>query len=92
MKELNQPYKFRILSEEQIQELLTDNLKKPDVQKKAVAKKKTRKRTAESLEIDNKIWKLYQQGKSQKEIANQLSMTQPSINIRLKRLREQENE
>ena len=75
LKEWETPYKNRILTENQIQEVVNQNTK-------IVLKDK---RTKVS---DEEIWILYKQGVSQKKIADKFNMAQPSISMRLKKIKE----
>ena len=85
MKNLNQPYKNRIINEEDIKlvEALTEN------ENRQTRKKQTRKISEESQKINDQIWDLYQQGISQQKIAQTLGLSQPSINVRIKRIKSQ---
>ena len=85
MKNLNQPYKNRIINEEDIKlvEALTEN------EKCQTRKKQTRKISEESQKINDQIWDLYQQGISQQKIAQTVGLSQPSINVRIKRIKSQ---
>jgi len=85
IKNLNQEYKNRILTQEQIDELLKDD------STKITETKKKRKRSEESKKIDEQIMELLEKGKSQSEIAKILYMTQPSISMRVKRIKEAQN-
>lgn len=85
MKNLNQPYKNRIISEEDIElvEAMTEN------EKHQIRKKQTRKISEESQKINDRIWDLYNQGISQQKIAQAVGLSQPSVNIRIKRIKSQ---
>ena len=85
MKSLNQPYKNRIINEEDIElvEAMTEK------EKNQTVKKNTRKISAESQKLNDQIWELYRQGISQKEIGKLVGLTQPSVNVRIKRIKSQ---
>ena len=90
MKSLNAEYQNRILTKEQIDELLKEE---PNVSSsiKDTKQKSKRTRSEESRKIDEQIKELLEQGKSQSEIAKILYMTQPSVSLRAKRIREMQN-
>lgn len=79
--ELNQPYKPRILTDKQIEELLAITVEES---------KKTRKTNREKNNeiINQKIKEMLEQGYSQKKIAVELKMSQPSICLRIKKMKE----
>ena len=87
MKELNQPYKFRIITDDVIKSVTK-------VENKEIIEqlKRGRKQSSKSKEIDEHIWDLYKQGISQKEIAKKLNITQPTVCMRLKKMKEEKNE
>lgn len=85
MKNLNQPYKNRIINEEDIElvEAMTEK------EKNQTVKKNKRKISAESQKLNDQIWELYRQGISQKEIGKLVGLTQPSVNVRIKKIKSQ---
>lgn len=89
MKSLNTEYQNRILTKEQIDELLKEEHKVSSI--KDTKQKSKRTRSEESKKIDEQIKELLEQGKSQSEIAKILYMTQPSVSLRAKRIREMQN-
>lgn len=84
VKELNQPYNFRVLTDEDIK-----SLKEVKSTEKNNVEQRKRRRSSKSLEVDEKIWNLYKQGISQKEIAIELNMTQPTVCMRLKKIKKE---
>lgn len=87
MKELNQPYKFRIITDDVIKSVTK-------VENKEIIEpvKRGRKQSSKSMEIDEQIWDLYKQGISQKEIAQKINLTQPTVCMRLKKMKAEKNE
>lgn len=82
---LNQKYNMRVLNETEVEKFRTVN-------KVVLAKKREKRRSQKSIDLDNKIWDLYQQKKSQTEISKILGISQPVISIRLKKLKEEKND
>lgn len=80
---LNQKYNMRVLDEKEVEVFKTVNNKLMEI--------KGRKRSQKSIELDNKIWDLYMQNNSQKEIGRIIGVSQPVISIRLKKLKEKKN-
>ncbi len=87
MKNLNQPYQNRIIDEKMIAkvEAITAEEKKQEITK---AK---RQRKESSKELDQILLKMKSEGKTQREMAEKVGMTQASVSIRLKRLKEVAN-
>ena len=81
---LNQPYKPRVLTDKQIEELLAITVEES---------KKTRKTNREKNNeiINQKIKEMLEQGYSQKRIAVELKMSQPSVSLRIKKMKELQN-
>ena len=88
MKNLNQPYQNRIIDEKDIEMIKAVTVEEA----KSIKKKRTRKSNAESEELNKKIWDLYNQGISQTKIAKMVGLTQPCINVRLKKIREKKDD
>ena len=82
---LNQKYNMRVLNETEVEKFRTVN-------KVVLAKKREKRRSQKSIDLDNKIWDLYHQKKSQTEISKILGISQPVISIRLKKLKEEKND
>lgn len=83
MKNLNQPYQNRIIDEKDITMIKAVTVEEA----KSVKKKRTRKTSAESEELNKKIWDLYNQGLPQTKIAKMLGLSQPYINVKLKKMK-----
>jgi len=84
-KTLNQEYKNRILTDKQVEDLL----EKQGVIEES-KEKISRKISEKSQQINIKIKELLEKGYSQTEIAKEMNMTQPSISIRIKKIKESE--
>lgn len=88
MKNLNQPYQNRIIDEKDIAMIKAVTVEEA----KSVKKKRARKSRAESEALNTKIWDLYNQGISQTKIAKMVGLTQPCINVRLKKMKGRMND
>ena len=82
---LNQKYNMRVLDEKEVEIFRTVNKIVP-------VKKHAKRRSQKSIELDNKIWNLYLQKVTQIEMSKILGISQPVISIRLKKLKEKEND
>lgn len=82
---LNQKYNMRVLEEKEVDKFRTVNKIVP-------VKKQVKSRSQKSIELDQKIWDLYQQKKSQTEMSKILGVSQPVVSVRLKKLKEKEND
>ncbi len=85
--DLNRPYKNRVLTDEDLEVLLAYNSiseKKKDVTRK--------RRNTKSSELNEKIKELLDKGYSQTKIAEELGKTQPYISLKIKKMREEEND
>lgn len=83
MKDLNQPYKNRIITDEQVQDFLENKMIVG-----VTTSIKPRKRSEKNDDINAKIQKMLEQGYSQKRIAVELKMSQPSVSLRIKKMKE----
>lgn len=85
-KNLNQPYKNRIYSEEEIQEIKSNKLNvNLNIELKT-------KRTKGSTKIDiQELKKEWLRGKTQRELALMFNCTQPTINYYIKKIKEEGN-
>lgn len=84
MKNLNQEYKNRILTDEQIKELLKEEV----IQR---SNKRTRKSSKKNQQINEKIKEMLDRGCSQKEMSVELGISQGAVSQRIKRIKELEN-
>ena len=80
---LNQKYNMRVLEEKEVDKFRTVN--KP-------VQKHVKSRSQKSIELDQKIWNLYLQKVTQTEMSKKLGISQPVISVRLKKLKEKEND
>ena len=79
MKNLNQPYKNRVITDEDIKFITAKSAKKIITSKK---------RNIASEELDSKLIELQKQGLSQRKMSEIIGITQASISIRFKKIRE----
>lgn len=87
MKNLNQPYQNRIINEKMIAnvEAITVAEKNQEIAKAKLERKES------SKELDQILLKMQKEGKTQREMAEKVGITQASISVRLKRLKEASN-
>ena len=88
MKNLNQPYQNRVITEKDIEMIKAVTVE----ESKSIKKKRARKSRAESEALNTKIWDLYNQGISQTKIAKMVGLTQPCINVRIKKMKGRMND
>lgn len=86
LKSLNQEYKNRVLTDEQVDELL-----KEDTKPISQEKEERRKRSDKSLIINQKIKEMIDRNCSRKEMAVELGISQGAISQRIKKIKELEN-
>lgn len=87
MKNLNQPYQNRIIDEKIIAnvEAITIEEKNQEITKPK------RQRKESSKELDQVLLKMKAEGRTQREMAVKVGITQASVSVRLKRLKEVSN-
>jgi len=79
LKNLNQPYKNRVITEKDIEFVKAKN----EVKKT----RKARDKNLSNEDIDKKILELQEQGLTQKQMAEIVGLRQPCVSVRLKKLK-----
>lgn len=85
-KTLNQEYNYRVLTNDEVNYII--NLKNSVAEKQEDKSKRGRKKTQKSEETNQMIKELLKQRYSQSAIAKELGISQPSIAIRIKKMKE----
>lgn len=84
LKNLNQPYKNRIITEKDIEFVKAKN--------EAKKTRKARDKNLSNEDIDKKILELKEQGLTQKQMTEIVGLRQSSISMRLKKMKGREND